>query len=321
MRPGVIDVFRHGRNTLAALASNRIIARSVADALAHGAFADARRIVHTIRQRPDLGSEKVISRKYRFLFLCTPKAASRSLIAALRNADPEAEVVYHTPIGDVLAAYPEVEGYYSFAFIRHPFTRAFSWYWDMVFSRDVFARTYHPYRDKGDRSFYDPVAGRSVSFRLPLRELAAPSWKEAMTRRLYERFYGLAEASGFDGVCRWLNTPYGSDAFANRHFLSQHLQIRVGAGRLPDFIGSFENIDTDLNLVAERLRLPSPALPMLNTMAGWQATPDVLKAARSDAEVHLTEQNKALLRTRYASDLELWASHCRAGVAGDPSAV
>ena len=321
MRPGIIDIFKHGLNTLPALASNRIIARSVAGALMHGAFADAQRMVHTIRQRPDLGSEKVISRKYRFLFICTPKVASRSLIASLRNADPEAEVVYHTPIGDVLAAYPEVEGYYSFAFIRHPFTRALSWYWDMAFARDVFARTYHLYRDKGDRAFYDPVAGRCVSFRTPLRELAAPSRKEAGARRLFDRFYGLAEAAGFDGVCRWLNTPYGSDAFANRHFLSQHLQIRVGGGRLPDFIGSLENIDADLGLVAERLCLPSPALPMLNTMAGWQATPDVLKAARSNAEAHLTERNKALLRARYASDLELWASHCRAGAADGPSSI
>ena len=312
-------MFRQGLNALAALGSNRAIAHSVADALMHGSFADAKRIVHTVRQRPDLGSEKIISRKYRFLFICTPKVASRSLMATLRNADPEAEVVYHMPIGDVLAAYPEAEGYYSFAFIRHPFTRALSWYWDMAFARDVFARTYHLYRDRRDRVFHDPVAGRSVSFRIPLCELAAPSRKEEKTQRLFDRFYGLAEAAGFDGVCRWLNTPYGSDTFANRHFLSQHLQIRVGGGRLPDFIGSFENLGADLDLVAERLRLPDLALPMLNTMAGWQATPDVLEAARSDAAAHLTERNKALLRARYASDLELWASRRRAGAADAPS--
>ena len=314
-----IDMFRQGLNTLAALGSNRAIARSAAGALMNGSFADAKRIVHTVRQRPDLGSEKVISHKYRFRFICTPKVASRSLMAALRNAAPEAEVVYPTPIDGVLAAYPEVEGYYSFAFIRHPFTRALSWYWDMAFARDVFARTYHLYRGRRDRAFHDPVAGRSVSFRTPLCELAAPSRKEAKTRRLFDRFYGLAEAAGFDGVCRWLNTPYGSDAFANRHFLSQHLQIRVGGGRLPDFIGSFENLGEDLDFVAERLRLPDLALPMLNTMAGWQATPDVLEAARSDAASHLTERNKALLRARYASDLELWASRRRAGAADAPS--
>ena len=312
-----IDILGQGLNTLAALGSDRAIARSLAGALMHGAFADAKRMARTIRQRPDLGSEKIISRKYRFLFICTPKAASRSLMAALRNADPEAEVVYHTPIGEVFAAYPEVEGYYSFAFVRHPFTRALSWYWDMAFARGVYAETYHLYRDKGERAFHDPVAGRSVSFRTPLRELAAPSRKEAKTQGLFDRFYGLAEAAGFDGVCRWLNTPYGSDAFANRHFLSQHLQIRVGGGRLPDFVGSFENLEADLNLVAERLRLPAPALPMLNTMAGWQATPEALEAARAGAEACLTERNRALLRTRYAGDLELWASRGRAGGGAD----
>ena len=45
----------------------------------------------------------------------------------------------------------------------------------------------------------------------------------------------------------------------------------------------------------------------MNTMAGWEATPDALKAARSAVmEAHLTERSKALLRTRYAEDFRLF---------------
>lgn len=69
-------------------------------------------------------------------------------------------------------------------------------------------------------------------------------------------------------MCRWLNTPDGSDAFADRHILSQLVQIRMQSGHLPDFIGRFENINADLDRVAERLGLPTPALPMPNTVAG-----------------------------------------------------
>ena len=47
------------------------------------------------------------------------------------------------------------------------------------------------------------------------------------------------------------------------------------------------------------------ALPLLNTIAGWQPTPEALTVARSAAAAHLTERNRALLRARYAADLSL----------------
>ncbi len=234
------------------------------------------------------------------------KVASRSIMAALRNADPDAEIIHGMTIQDVYVMRPEVKDYYSFAFIRHPFHRTLSWYREVFFSQKVYAETYHLYRKKRDRTFFDPVAGRSVSLRSPLSELADPSRKEKKRLRLFKAFYGLQEATSFDDVCRWLNTPYGSDAFADRHFLSQHVQIRLEDGRLPDFVGRFENLEADLNRVAAHLGMPAPALPMLNTRAGWQTTPDALRADRSAAKVPLTERNKALLKQRYADDFKLF---------------
>ena len=62
-----------------------------------------------------------------------------------------------------------------------------------------------------------------------------------------------------------------------------------------------------MNRIAEHLGMPAPALPMLNTMAGWEATPDVLTTERSARnETHLTERSKALLRTRYAKDFQVF---------------
>ena len=284
------------------------VAKDVANALSRGAVQNAWRMARTVRLKPDLGAEKIISHKYRFLCLCIPKGASRSIKAALRNIDPEVEVVYDQNIDDLHAMRPRVKNYYSFAFIRHPFARTLSWYWELFFAADIYATTYHLYQRRREHSFFDVTAGRTVSLQFPLSELATPSCKEEKSLRFFARYYRLKETAAFEDVCRWLNTPYGSDTFADRHFLSQHVQIRMQRGRLPDFIGRFENINTDLGRVAEHLGMPVPALPMLNTMAGWQTTGGALETARARREVQLTERSKALLRTRYAHDVELWES-------------
>lgn len=298
------SIFRRTLNAWPTLA----IAKEVADALSRGAGQDVWRMARTVLLKPDLGAEKIISHKYGFLCLSIPKVASRSIKAALRNVDSKVEVVADRSIYDLYTMRPKVEDYYSFAFIRHPFQRTLSWYWELFFAAAVFAKTYDVYRHRREHSFFDATAGRPVSLRHPLSDLAAPSWKEEKSRRSFARYYGLKGTAGFEDVCRWLNTPYGSDAFADRHFLSQHMQIRLPGGRLPDFVGRFENIDADLARVAEHLGMPVPALPMLNTMSGWQTTRSVLKVARARREVQLAERNKALLRTRYAHDLELWES-------------
>lgn len=285
MKHGTIRTLKHGLRALGVLASNPLVARDVAGALSRGAFNDAWRMAYTAQLTPDLGAEKIVSRKYRFLWMCNPKVASRSIISALQEADPDAEIIRDKNVSDVYAKYPEVREYYSFAFIRHPFTRALSFYRELHFSREVYVEQRRHKQEK--------------------------------RQQFFDRFHGLAETGCFDDYCRWLNTPYGSDAFADRHFLSQHVQIRLEDGRLPDFIGHFENIEADLNWVAEHVNVPVPALPTLNTMAGWQTTPDVLKDVRSEAEVHLTEQNKALLRIRYERDLELWMNHRRVTATGD----
>ena len=260
---------------LHAICANPLVVRDLAGALGRGAFGVARRMAYTAVRSPDLTAEKVVSRKYRCLWLCNPKVASRSIIAVLRDADPDAEIIEGASVAEVYAMYPAAKDYFSFAFIRHPFGRALSLYAEMRF--------FHTRFDGANRCR-----------------------KEERQRFLANAFFGLAEVESFDDYCRWLNTPYGSDAFANCHFLSQHRQICLLHGHRPDFIGRLENIDRDLERVAEHLGMPLPTLPMLNTMAGWQPrSPQALQAARAEMSALLTEQNRALLSKRYAGDLEL----------------
>ena len=234
----------------------------------------------TARGGADVRAEKIVSRRYRYVWLCVPKVASRSLIRGLRAVDPEAELVYGS-IAEVYEAHPEAREYRSFAFVRHPFHRALSFYSELfLFSQQYFAR--------------------SPDAETPRR------LKKEKLRRFAADFPGLAETKSFEDYCRWLHTPYGCDTFGERHFLSQHLQIRLEDGRLPDFVGRHETLDEDLARVSATLGMPAPSLPMLNTMSEWEGRPDTLQAARTAREAYLDPACRALLRTRYRDDLGLF---------------
>ncbi len=241
---------------------HRAVARDLRDALSDGAFELAASMAATAKLRPDLGAEKIISRKYGYVWICVPKVASRSIRNLLCVIDPAAEVIHRKSVSDVYATYPEARDYYSFAFVRDPFRRTFSFY----------AEKYLMPTEEKRKWFIDPYHGASPAF-------------------------------SFDDLCRWLTTPYGSDAFADRHWLSQSRQVALDDGRLPDFVGRHENLDADFRAVCERLDMPAHELPRVGTMAGWNPTEEELRDAAPAPDRHLTEGNRALLRERYAEDL------------------
>lgn len=258
-----------------ALAATPGVGRDVAGALLHGRPASAIRMVRTAARRSDLGAEKIVSRAHRYIWICNPKVASRSIKSALCKVTPDAEVFSGMSISEVLANRPDARRYYSFAFVRHPFARALSFYAELHFS--------HATQSEASQARH----------------------KRQKSERFFMDYHGLAEATGFGEYCRWLTTPYGSDAVADRHFLSQHLQVRMEDQRLPDFVGRFERLDDDFGRVLRHVGLPNSPLPLLNTMAGWKTRPDVLEEARRAMNQCLTEDSKALLRMRYSGDFEI----------------
>ncbi len=264
---GSVDVLHDLAEKLVGLAPthlHRAVARDLLDALSDGEFEQALSIATTAKRTPDLGAEKIVSRKYGYVWLCIPKVASRSIRTLLCEIDPDAEVIRQKSIFDVYAMHPEARGYYSFAFVRNPYRRAFSFYADK----------YLQPRDDKRQHFIDPYHGASPTF-------------------------------SFDDLCRWLTTPYGSDAFADRHWLCQSRQVVLDDGRLPDFVGRYENLDADFRTVCNRLGMPARELPRLNTMAGWQPTGEELQSVARLPDESLNERNKALLRERYAEDFAL----------------
>lgn len=233
----------------------RAVAALLAAAIAARNGAVAAALASTAARIPDLRAEKAISRRYRFLWLCNPKAASRSIIAGLRAADPKLELVRHRTVAEIVAARPEVAEYTSFAFLRHPAERVLSFWSD----KHRLALT----RRKARRHFIHP-------------------------------WHGLRPGMDFDELCGWLETPCGSDAFADRHWLSQHLQIRTARGQLPDVLGRVERLDADWYALCGRLGMPHRPLPRLN----WS-----LREASNAAL--LDNQARARLARRYAADFRL----------------
>ena len=272
--PARVYRYRRWLRLLTSISLSPVIDRDMISAFSCGALNDALHMTITAAQQPDVYNDKIVSRTYKYIWIGNPKVASRSLLAALLSTDPNAEIIRNKSMADICTLYPEAEDYYSFAFVRHPFRRALSFYSELRFAHQRYPQV----------------------FRLR---------KEKKRQDLFKRFFGLAEVHNFDDYCQWLNTWCGSDSFADRHFLSQHLLLRLDGGRLPDFIGRFENIESDLSRIARHLDMPTLVLPRLNTMAGWQPTPEALRTARLTMATLLTERNKALLRTRYANDFEL----------------
>ena len=263
------------------------IAGHIAAAMCRGRWRDARHMARTAARPPDF-AEKIVSHRYRCLWLCNPKVASRSIKYALLDADPDAVLIRDKSVSEVLSMLPEARGYTSFAFIRSPLERALSF----------FAELNAPLE-----------RARQASETVPSGPgYEAPSQHDLQQRKraqLLARYYGLAEASDVNAFCEWLATPFAADACAERHIRSQHLSIRTGRGRMADFIGRLETIEDDWRRIATRLGMDSPSLPMLNTMAGWTAPPAEVAAARTALAKRMTPRSAMILRDRYAEDFAL----------------
>ncbi len=221
-----------------------------------------------------LVTPKIVSPTYRCVWLSTPKVASRSILAALTSADPECKV-YQMNAVDLCRVRPDVRDWFTFTFVRHPFERALSFWYELHVS---------PWRYTEGR--------RRILFQ-----------KRA---DLFDRFYGLADTQEFDAYCEWLNTPYGADQHADEHFVSMESLLRLDNGRLPDFVGRLESIEADWRSVVARLGMPVPELPFVHSGVGWNAVAEDVQAMRSARTRLLTARNRELLSVRYASDLEIW---------------
>ena len=73
----------------------------------------------------------LISDERRMLFVHIPKTGGASVEQLLREMCPDARSVgkqRHARLRRILTQHPELEGYWSFGFVRNPWARMVSWY-------------------------------------------------------------------------------------------------------------------------------------------------------------------------------------------------
>ena len=264
------------------------VGRDLAGAAWRGGVAGARRVARALTQPPAF-EQMVVSRRLRCVWIRLPKTASMSTMAAMLGSDPDCEVFFMN-YAEVYKLRPEAREWFTFAFVRHPFERALSFWSEIHFAHE--------------------------------RYTERANVQKRRSGLMFERCYGLAETRDFDAYCRWLRTPYAANSCVDRHIASQSALIAAavrGRGRPLDFIGRMENLDADWSRVAARVGASIPKPPLLHSAVGWKAAPEAVKTARAARAGLLTENNKALLAARYADDLELGDySPAGPGVGGPP---
>ncbi len=224
-------------------------------------------IVHAI---PDLKSEKLVSDKYRFIWVGVPKSATRSILTLLYREPPMdfgARQV-NEELRFILQADPRVRDYFKFTFVRNPWSRVVSTYQNKI-----------------------------------------KTTREKVKLMFAERYPGLRDGMGFEEFVHFLvEHPQGSDSHADRHWASQHLFLIDEKGQvLVDYIGKVENLEDDFRKITRQLGLGSLELPVLNTRDGW--TGDTASLKQRDPHDYRTwynEETRELVRQRYAVDIDFF---------------
>ena len=214
-------------------------------------------------------SEKLISNKYKFIYISVPKVATRSILTALHR---EEKVDFNTkeislPLFKILRD-NQYSNYFKFTFIRNPWSRIVSTYLDKIKNPD-----------------------------------------QKMKQAILLHYSKLTPGMSFQDFVLFLSKGVGKfDLTSDRHWLSQYKFITDKKGKfLVDFIGKIENLEFDWSKVCKKIGLPEIKLPYLNSRFGWKV--DKKKLESFDPfyyREYYTDKTRELIRARYQKDIELF---------------
>lgn len=156
--------------------------------------------------QPNQAPDLLVNRDAGRVIVLVPKVASQAVLRAARDLDPDGTTIEHLGHGESIAAVRDLGSFEWVAVVREPLARVQSCYQNKV-------------------AVLDTTGSRA-------RRLA--------------RHFGLRPGMGLPAFCAWLAlSPYGSDARADRHWVSQvsmierlrplaavHVVPLVGAARL-----------------------------------------------------------------------------------------
>ena len=145
-------------------------------------------------------------------------------------------------------------------------------------------------------SKYMPEINQYFTFgfaRHPLERLWA-CWEARVVRGQH---YGLSRGMDFPAYCKWIASPWGADAFADKHWLSQHNSITTPYGKPLSFTGRAENLDEDWPALLKHFGMPHRDLAHHH-----ESRPPGVGEGPGSLDSHLIER----LQERYAEDFRLF---------------
>lgn len=208
-----------------------------------------------------INGESVISDKFKFVWLCVPKVASRSLLWLFSDRfgntnTCEGRQLYKLP-GWSERTIELPADYFRFAFVRNPYERVASVWLDK-------------FRN------YDPAS---------------------KTAKLFRKWPELSPATTFPEFVRWLGpSTRPSD---DPHWKAQYRFVTdKDDRRAADFIGKIEQLDQDLAFVFEKIGLPRPEIPRLNSR-------DRNESGKIPYDRFYTPELRDIIRSRYEKDFSM----------------
>ncbi len=111
---------------------------------------------------------------------------------------------------------------------------------------------------------------------------------------ILSRFPALRPFMPFEEFVEWLDTPHGSDDFADRHWMSQLRHLQTGDGApLCNYVGQMEQIETAFVEIERQTGVTLPRTKAQNAKTGAQ---EYLAA--------FNDRTRALVAKRYGDDIE-----------------
>ena len=157
----------------------------------------------------------IIDKEKKFVFVAIAKTACTSIHRRFGYVKDPVPELYHMHLKDILARHPEVKDYYKFAFVRNPYDRILSGYYNFRFSME-------------HRSWAYPIY-------------------EYDTFRDFIMNFETSECRNFI------------------HLQPQFNFLEVDGKVGLDFIGRYENLDADFQLIESELGVSHIRLPITRT--------------------------------------------------------
>lgn len=230
-------------------------------------------LLPTFLRRLNIQSEKVISDKYKFIWVGIPKVATRSFLTAFIEEAPYdfGALVTTESLPKLLARNPSYKSYFKFTFVRNPWSRLVSCYLDKI-----------------------------LNPKQKTIDLLLSKYSDLSPNISFEEFVDYL----FKGI-------FGPDKRADTHWLSQHMFFTDLMGNsLVNYIGKYENLANDFDAISKEIGLPTIKLPWLNTKNGWD--PGNKATEKEDIfyyRTYYTDTTKNMVAKRYRKDIDLLNYH------------